>query len=773
MLVAGGLSSRPTPALAEDADAGKARPLVVCALPAALPRTARGQGDQPLGLDVAVVRLVARRLGRPLEFHWCASAACSWNCLPQQRCDIVIGLPHGSGPSRDVAWSVPYSGSRFGLVVGKRDTDIRSHDDLAGKRVGIVAGSVSLPSKGHTTVSFKSRQDVLSGFLDKRLDAAFIDDDFAAWYLHRHPTLPLRRVREYVPRQRWNMAFAVRAKDKALLGEINGALVQVLGTGQVARAFARLGVSYRAPFGKPDRRKIAYDTWQRIRERRELVVSMDPANLPYSGARADSCGFDVEIARAVAKKLGVKLRINWIDVQRETAIGELLDGECDLAFGSAIDPNAVDDEVELASKVIYSTPYYGTGYLLVVRRNGPRVRSLAELKGDRSRRLGTDAGSVADYRLRQRGFLRRLYRTQLAVLKSLDDGDIDFAYVWANAGFILNASPDFKLELLPGYVPEDHWNIAIAMRRGDAELKRHIDPVISGLVEDGTIATLLKRYHVPYFRAFGKPAGAGVIRRGVSQRGLEPDMSSRQRSKRRYAGLERVRSAGVLVVGLDHNNLPFSSVHPKPAGLDYEVAGLLAKQLGVSLKVFWGYSSHDSYPSRLAARKLCDVMLGVMPDDRFGKRVLFSKPYYFAKFEYVLRSKPDGPVAVPVSDVPLAVERGVAVRGIRGRTTRRYPSLAAILEAVAGGRERAGYVISTHGHWLAETRWPRQLTFVDGRPSVDRFPICAAVRRADGDLKTAIDRAFEQLDRSGQLRRVFSRWHIPYDSPAEAGKAER
>ena len=66
-------------------------------------------------------------------------------------------------------------------------------------------------------------------------------------------------------------------------------------------------------------------------------------------------------------------------------------------------------------------------------------------------------------------------------------------------------------------------------------------------------------------------------------------MQKIQTSKHPYAGLARVRSAGELVVGLDQNNLPFSTAHPEPAGLDYEIAGLLAEQLGVSLRVYWAY----------------------------------------------------------------------------------------------------------------------------------------------------------------------------------------
>jgi polar amino acid transport system substrate-binding protein len=746
-------------------------PLIVCAVPDSMPRTGRTSDGSPQGLDVAVARLVARKLGRKLEFHWCASAACSWKCIRTGKCDIIIGQPHSSGSARELAWSIPYAGSRFGMVVHRDTTGIHTHSDLNGKRVGIVVGTLA-PSKDSKIVPFKTRQLLLNDFMAKKLNAALVDDDFAAWYLHQHPKLPLRRVSEYVPRERWNMGFAVRKADKALLSEINRVLTHLLGTGTISKAFSDQGVGFRAPYSDTKLRAARYDTWQRIQEKGEIVVSMDPANLPYSSAKQDRPGFDVEVARALAVALGVKLRIDWIDVQRETAIGSLLEHECDLAFGAAIDPGAVDDEQELAGRVIYSRPYYGTGYLLVTRKDGPQAKSLTELKGRKSRRIGTEAGSVADYHLRQSGYLRRLFRTQLSVLKSLDDGGIDYGYLWVNVGWTLHTSPDFDVQLVPGYVPEDHWNIAIAMRSGDNALKRHVDAAVEKIVKAGAVSQALAGYHVPHFPPFetkpakvapqtdartGQDRQSSVIRREPTDRGLEPDMQRRQRSKTIYTGLKRLRAAGELVVGLDHRNLPFSTVHPKPAGLDYEIAGLLAKQLGVPLRIYWAYSSHDSYPSKLATKKLCDVMLGVMPDDRFAKRVIYSKPYYFADYRTVALAAAD----VLLGQGPLAVERGVATRGIRDRIVHEYANLQSILEAIVGGQEQAGYVISTRGRWLAETRWPGKFVFLgSGSESVDRFPICAAVRKNDAELKQAIDQAFAELAKSRKLGEVFARWHI-------------
>lgn len=766
---------------ANAAAANKQPPLVVCAVPNSLPRTGKRDDGTPQGLDVAVAELVAKELGRPLEFHWCASSSCSWNCLREKRCDLVVGQPQGSGPAREVAWSLSYCGGRFGLVIHRDSEVIRSPSDLQGKRVGTVAGSLAIAAPEHLSVQVKTREELLDKFVDNKLDAALVDDDFATWHLHQHPDLPLRRVAEYAPREHWNMAFAVRKADVALWKDVDRALTSVLANGQISQAFARLGATYRAPFAEPAKKPEGSSSWKHIREAGQLVASFDPANLPYSAAQAERPGCDVELAGALARALGLQLKIDWIDTHRKTAIGQLLDGQCDVALGAAIEPGAMDDEAEIADRVIYSRPYYSSGYVLVTRQNGPQARSLAELQGDKSRRLGAEAGSVADYQLRQRGYLRRLFRTQLSALKSLSDGGIDYAYLWANAGWTVHTSPELQVELVPGYKPEDHWNIAVALRCGEAELKRHVDEALDQLIADGTVARALAGYHVPYFPACNeakaddepqgpaaRPAPAAdaddVLRHPPSNRGPEPQMQRRQRSKHAYSGVERVQAAGTLVVGMDQNSLPFSAAHPEPAGLDYEIAGLLAEKLGVSLKVYWAYSSHDSYPAKLATKELCDVMLGVMPDDRFGSRVKFSKPYYWLDYRIVV---PAG-APRPPEMTPLAVERGLALRGTRERPLHELASLESILRAVASGQEAAGYVPSARGQWLAEERWPGKLTLLTiGSEPVDRFPICAAVRKSEGDLGAAIDQALDQLAQTGKLADAFQRWHIPYQSPPQ------
>ena len=174
---------------------------------------------------------------------------------------------------------------------------IHSHADLTGKRVGIVSGSVAIGSQEQRAVSFKTREELLENFVAKNLDAALVEDDFAAWYLHWHPNLPLRQVPEYAPRERWNMGFAVRSEDKTLLAELNRELTNVVESGQLNRLYAEQGVAYRAAFSSVKEKQVLSNSWQHIQERGELVVSFDPANLPYSRRSKTVRGSTLNLAK--------------------------------------------------------------------------------------------------------------------------------------------------------------------------------------------------------------------------------------------------------------------------------------------------------------------------------------------------------------------------------------------------------------------------------------------------------------------------------------------
>ena len=106
-----------------------------------------------------------------------------------------------------------------------------------------------------------------------------------------------------------------------------------------------------------------------------------------------------------------------------------------LVFGEAIAANIVADDEDLTGKLLYSRPYYRTGYVLVQPQEwGRTFRHWLSLGGVKSQRLGTEAGSVADLRCAAAVTLRRYTATNSPRSRRLMTRDIDHAYLWANVG---------------------------------------------------------------------------------------------------------------------------------------------------------------------------------------------------------------------------------------------------------------------------------------------------------------------------------------------------
>lgn len=242
---------------------------------------------------------------------------------------------------------------------------------------------------------------------------------------------------------------------------------------------------------------------ERIKKAGVLRICLDPDNLPYSHSKKTPPGFDVEIAQQFAKALGVEVNFHWVDTIRDTTLGELLEGECDCAIGTAIDLNTADEMTHLGEKVLFSKPYYGSGYVLVVKDGVSNPsKTLAALKG---KKIGAEAGSVADYNLNLKGHDRRLYPRQEAIFSGLESGEIAAGFMWApNVGSMLKDDPKLKFKLVDGYVPEEdfRWNIGAAVRKDDKDLKEALDRIIQQLVEKGETKKIITSYGAPYFPPF-------------------------------------------------------------------------------------------------------------------------------------------------------------------------------------------------------------------------------------------------------------------------------
>ena len=262
----------------------------------------------------------------------------------------------------------------------------------------------------------------------------------------------------------------------------------------------------------------ADDALEEIREKGLLTVCMDIRNLPYSNADPELPGLNVEIAHLLAEELRVELELHWLNTLRDSLLADMLRGHCDCVIGVPIEERAMSESVQLGKRVDFSKPYYGTGYVLIKRKD--LQKSPKTLEDIKLETIGTEAGSIASDVLRQMGYNRRIYPSQIAVLDALQKGKIAYGCMWANSGWLIKKGSRIQraettdtaypeLEVVDGYIPEPRlrWNVSIAFSkttsvRNTESLQNAVNTIIEQKWSAEKLKALSQKYHLPYFAPF-------------------------------------------------------------------------------------------------------------------------------------------------------------------------------------------------------------------------------------------------------------------------------
>ena len=98
-----------------------------------------------------------------------------------------------------------------------------------------------------------------------------------------------------------------------------------------------------------------------LRERGYVRVCADPSNLPFSSTEATTPGFEVELARLIARELGIEARLEW----HLTFVRA-----CPCRYGRGLFMGLPADErfTEGNPWISVSRPYYVMGHAIVAKR---------------------------------------------------------------------------------------------------------------------------------------------------------------------------------------------------------------------------------------------------------------------------------------------------------------------------------------------------------------------------------------------------------------------
>ena len=230
----------------------------------------------------------------------------------------------------------------------------------------------------------------------------------------------------------------------------------------------------------------AADQLAAIQANGKLVVALEGAWQPWSyHDESDTLvGYDVEVSRAIAEKLGVEPE--YVESDWDSLFAGLDAGRFDIVC------NGVEVTDERAKTYDFTTPYGYIHTALAVRKDNEDIKSFEDLKGK------TTANSLASTYME----LAESYGATVQGIDTLEEtiqlltaGRID-ATLNADVSFYddLNVHPDADFKLVAQ--TEDASHVAIPVRKGDdsASLLEAINTAIEELHADGTLKALGEKY---------------------------------------------------------------------------------------------------------------------------------------------------------------------------------------------------------------------------------------------------------------------------------------
>lgn len=206
------------------------------------------------------------------------------------------------------------------------------------------------------------------------------------------------------------------------------------------------------------------------------------APFTYHDASGALVGFDVEIGREIAKRLGVK--------------AEFLEGKWDglIAGIDAKRYDAVINQVGITearkAKYDFSDPYIASKAVLIVRDDNADIKGFADLKGKKSAQsLTSNFGKIAEKNGAELVGTDGFDQSIQLVLNGRVDGTINDSLSFFD---FKKHKPDAKVKIVAQEANADYSGVIV--RKGDPELVAAINKALAEIKADGTYKKISETY---------------------------------------------------------------------------------------------------------------------------------------------------------------------------------------------------------------------------------------------------------------------------------------
>ena len=223
----------------------------------------------------------------------------------------------------------------------------------------------------------------------------------------------------------------------------------------------------------------------------KYIIGLDDEYAPmgFHNEKGEIVGFDIDLAKEVAKRMGVEFEFKPIDWDNKRE--EILSGNVDILW------NGTDITDERKEYMIFTKPYMENRQILIVPKGNPQnIHSVGNLEG---KIVGTQAGSSSRDYVDANPTLKNSFKEFKTYLNfklafaDLYNGNVDVLICDELAGRyeISNVPQRFTVvEVTIGSVCE----IGIGFRKDDVELRDEVQKVFDEMIKDGTAKKISEKW---------------------------------------------------------------------------------------------------------------------------------------------------------------------------------------------------------------------------------------------------------------------------------------
>lgn len=221
-----------------------------------------------------------------------------------------------------------------------------------------------------------------------------------------------------------------------------------------------------------------------IKQRGTIRVGTEGTYKPFSfhDEKTDQLtGYDVDVAREVAKRMGVK--VEFVEIPWDGMLTSLETGKIDMVA------NQVGIKPERQEKFDFSVPYTVSYAQIVVNQDNQEIKGIQQLKGKRAGQTPTsNFGQIAT----QAGATIVAYKDMMSAMQDVAAKRIDFSV--NDRLSIAEMLKTVKLPLKTVGAPFGRSESALPIPKGNPELLRAINQALEGMKQDGTLARISQKW---------------------------------------------------------------------------------------------------------------------------------------------------------------------------------------------------------------------------------------------------------------------------------------